>query len=62
MPVLSVLVAVIVFGLFYWAVHRIAGACGLPAPIVAVLDVLIVVVAVWYLLGLFGVVAPVRLR
>ncbi len=62
MSLIGLLVAVIVFALLYWAIHRIAGAFGLPAPIVAVIDVILVVVAVLWLLGLTGAMPTLKLR
>ncbi len=61
MSLIGLLVIVIVLGLIYWAVHRLAAGFGLPAPFVAVLDVLLVVVFVVYLLDAFGL-APAFLR
>ena len=61
MSLIGLVVFVIVAGLVYWAIHRIAGAFGLPAPIVAVLDVILVVVCVVYLLDAVGW-APTFLR
>ncbi len=54
MSLIGLLVIIIVLGLAWWAVHRLAGAFGLPAPIVAILDVVLVVVFVIYLLDAFG--------
>lgn len=58
---ITLIVVVVVAGLAYWALHRLAAAFGLPAPIVAVLDVVIVVAAVLYLLfALAGGRFPLR--
>lgn len=48
----TLLVVLVVAGLAYWAVHRLAAAFGIPAPIVAVIDVALVVIVVLYLLSL----------
>ena len=50
----SLLVLLVVLGLVYWAAHRIAGAFGLPSPILAVVDVLLVCAAVLGLLRWSG--------
>lgn len=52
--ILSLIVVIIALGLLYWAAHRLASAFGLAPPIVAVLDVLLVIIAVLLLLRLFG--------
>ena len=51
--IISLLVALILFGLIYWAAHRIGSAFGLPAPIMVLVDVGLVIVAVLYLISLF---------
>ncbi len=48
--VVTLVVALLLLCLVWWAVHKIAGAFGLPAQIVVVIDVVIVVVAVLYLI------------
>ena len=40
----SLLVLLVVGCLVYWAVHRIEAAFGMPGPIVAVVDVILVIV------------------
>lgn len=55
MSLLGLLVVVIVLLLMYWAIHRVAAAFGAPAPVIAVLDVLLVIIFVLYLLQGFGV-------
>jgi hypothetical protein len=58
----SLLVLLVVGSLIYWAVHRIEAAFGMPGPIVAVVDVILVVILVIVLLGyLNGNVPLVRL-
>ena len=64
MSIIALLVFLIIIGLAFWAVNALAGAMGIPAPIVVVIQVLLVVVAVLYLLqgfGLMGAELP-RLR
>lgn len=51
---LTLLVVAIILGVVYWALHRIWGALGLPPVILVVLDVLLVVVFVFYLVQVFG--------
>lgn len=53
MDLIGLLVVLILVGLVYWAIHRIAGAFGIPAPIVTVIDVLLVVIVVLYLIRTF---------
>jgi hypothetical protein len=47
----SLLVLLVVGSLIYWAVHRIEAAFGVPGPIVAVVDVILVIILVLVLLG-----------
>jgi hypothetical protein len=47
----SLLVLLVVGCLVYWAVHRIEAAFGIPGPIVALIDVILVIVLVLVLLG-----------
>jgi predicted exporter len=47
---ISLLVFLIVLGLLYWAAHRIISAFGLPAPVGVLVDVILVIIAVFYLL------------
>lgn len=54
MSLIALLVFVIIIALIYWALHRIAGAFGLPPPILVVIDVLLVVIVVLYLLQWAG--------
>jgi hypothetical protein len=57
---LSLIVLLLIFGLLYWAVHRIEAAFGVPEPIVGVIDVILVVAVVLVLIGFFtGRVPPV---
>lgn len=50
---LTLVVGVIIGGLVYWAVHKLAAAFGLPAPVVVVIDVLLVIIAVLWLVTTF---------
>lgn len=52
MSLLTLLILLVIACLVYWVIHQLAGAFGLPAPIVVVCDVILVIVVVWYLLGL----------
>lgn len=51
---ISLLVLLIVCGLLYWAVHRIESAFWIPAPIVAVIDVILVIFVVLVLVGMIS--------
>lgn len=55
---LTLLVLVLLLGLAYWALHRVAGAFGLPAQIVVLLDVLLVVIGVITLIRTVGLRVP----
>jgi hypothetical protein len=58
----SLLVLLVVGCLVYWAVHRIEAAFGIPGPIVALIDVILVIVLVIVLLGyMTGGVPLIRL-
>ncbi len=58
---LTLLVLLVVLGVVYWAVHRLAAAFGIPAPIVTVVDVVLVIIGVFYVLSIFGVLDRLRL-
>lgn len=62
MDLIGLLFAVIILGLVYWAVHRLAAAFGLPAPVVVIIDVVLVIIFVLYLLQFFGAGPSLRLR
>lgn len=65
MTLIGLLVFVLICCLVFWVVRTLASAFGLPAPIVAVVNVLLVVVAVLYLLSAFGLFSSgpvIRLR
>lgn len=59
---ISIIIVLCILGLAYWAINMLAGAFGLPAPIVTVLNVILVVIAVIYLLSLLGGYPVPRLR
>lgn len=54
MSLVGLLVALILIGLVFWAVRAIAGAFGIPPPIVTVIYVVLVIVVVLWLLQSFG--------
>ena len=58
MDLMSLLVAVIVLGLLVWVV----GMLPLPAPFKTIANVIVVIIAVVYLLGLLGYGPGVNLR
>ncbi len=64
MSILSLLVFLIIIGLVYWAIQQIAGAFGIPAPIVTIINVILVVVVVLWLLQFVGgpALMPLHLR
>lgn len=64
MTLIGLLIFLIIIGLVFWAVNALAGAFGIPAPIVVIIQVVLVIVAVLYLLQAFGLVggAPIRIR
>lgn len=58
---LALLVVFLIFCLVSWVVHTLAGTFTVPKPIVTVLDVLLVVLFVWYALGRLGIVSRLQL-
>ena len=58
--ILSLLVVLVIFFVIYWAVHKLAGAFGAPAPVIVVFDVLLVVAFVLYALQVVGLLARIR--
>lgn len=51
---ISLIVFLIVIGLAFWVVSALAGAFGIPAPIVTVIQIILVVMCVVYLLSLLS--------
>ena len=65
MDLVGLLVFLVIIGLVFWAVRALAGAFGIPAPIVTIITVVLVIVAVLYLLqslGLYTGGPTIRLR
>ncbi len=64
MSIISLVVFLIVIGCVFWAVKALSGAFGIPAPIVVVIQVIVVLIAVVWLLQMVGFVGgtPLRLR
>ena len=65
MTIVGLIVFLIVVGVLFWAVRALAGAFGIPVPVVVVVQVVLVVGAVLYLLSAFGLMAGgpvIRLR
>lgn len=54
MSIVSLLVALILVGLLFWAVRAIAAAFGIPQPIVTVVYVVLVIIVVLWLLQSLG--------
>lgn len=52
---ISILVAVLVLCVLWWALTSLAAAFGLPAQIVVVLQIILVILALIWILGVFGV-------
>ncbi len=62
MTLMSLLVAVIVICLLFWAIQTLTAAFGVPPQVKAVLMVLLVVLVVIWLIGGLDGIAPLRLR
>jgi hypothetical protein len=65
MSIISLLVALIIIGLIFWAVSAISSAMAIPAPVVVVIQVVLVIIVIMWLLQSFGMMSggPVlRLR
>ena len=56
---IGLIVLLIVLGVLYWAGHRIAAGFGIPAPVVAVFDVILVLIGVFWLLRIFGLIGRI---
>lgn len=55
-------VLLIIGGLIYWGVQRLAGTFGIPGPIIVIVEVFLVVILVVILLGLLlGSIHPLTL-
>jgi hypothetical protein len=63
MTILSLLVALILMGVAFWAIKTLASTFGIPAQVVVVIQVLLVVLCVLWILGALGMPVPgMRLR
>lgn len=63
MSLVGLLVVLIVFGLIWWAAHKLMGAFGIGDPIRTIVIVLLVVIFALYLLSTFtGFDTGLRLR
>lgn len=60
MPIFTILGALILLGVFWWAVQRLAAVFEFPPKAVAVAQVLVTVVVVVWIVGLFtgGAILP----
>ena len=54
MSLISLLVALVVIGLIFWATKALSAAFGIPAPIVTLIQVILVIIVVLYILQAFG--------
>jgi hypothetical protein len=61
MSVLTLLVGLLVICLIYWAATRIMAAFGVGEPIHTVVVVVLVLLAIWWLLGVLGIAPGLRL-
>jgi hypothetical protein len=61
MSLLGLLIGLIVICVLYWAVMRILAAFGVGEPISTVVQVILVLIVVFWLLGQFGVIGRVPL-
>ena len=62
MSLIGLLVGVLVLCLVYWAIHKLAATFGLAPQIVVVLDIILVLVACLWLVGLAGYGPGLRIR
>lgn len=62
MDLFGLLIVLVIAGLAFWATRELTAAFGIPAPIVTLINVLIVVFVVLYLLNAVGGVSIPGLR
>lgn len=62
MSLLGLLIAIVIFGAFYWAATRLMKAFGIGDPIYTVIVVIIVLVGLLWLAGQFGYGPGLNLR
>jgi len=55
--IIGLIVFLIIIGLIFWAVNKLAGAFAIPAPLIAVIHVVLVVVAILWLLSTLGLMS-----
>jgi len=61
MSLLSLLVAILLVAVVVWAVKTLVPALGIPEPIATVIYVIVVVLVVFWFLGVLGVPSGIRL-
>jgi hypothetical protein len=54
MDIVSLIVLLVIIGLLFWAVATLGATFGIPAPIITVIQVLLVIVVVLGILRAFG--------
>lgn len=59
---IGLLIALIVICAVWWAAHRIMAAFGIGNPVAGIVEVVIVLVALVWLLSLFGYGSALRIR
>lgn len=57
---LTFAIVILVLAVLYWAVHRIAGAFGLPPQVLVIFDVLLVGVFIVWALSALGLLNRLR--
>lgn len=62
MSILALIVFLVLVGLAFWVVNTLGSAYGIPSPVLVTIQVLLVVLAVFYLLQAFGVGTGPMLR
>lgn len=60
--VVTVFIALVVLGLFYWGGHQLAGAFGIPQPLITIFDVFLVLIGAIILIALLvGAIHPIAI-
>jgi len=54
MDLIGLVILLIIIGVIFWAVRTLAGAFGIPPPIVTVIYVVLVIIVLVYLLQVLG--------
>lgn len=57
MPILTIIIVLVVVGLVMWLINTYIP---MAAPIKAILNIVVLVLVIWWLLSIFGILPPIQ--